>query len=378
MRLLMLTGDRNVAIGEKGPFWSMQAEFSKHFERIDVFCPRPDRPVVVDCIHDNVHFHTAPVGRHRMVRWIAREGARLIAELGHGLITSHDYGWFYNGLGAARLTRSTGVPYVSEIHHVPGVPVAADRREVLDRFVARRYVRWARARARAFRVVNSAQMPSLLKSWGVPAEQILVLGSLYIDLETFLPAAVRPAPKQDVVYVGRMVNNKGLDRIVDALALLKRRAQPTSALLLGRGPMRAATEERVRCAGLGELVRFLDWVDAPSDLAQIYRESRSVVCASTCEGGPRFTVEAMACGTPAVSTRVRIMEELLVEGQNGALADWTAEGLADALWRVLGEEDKRLALGVRAHTDVQRFEYASALRGYAEGLKELVNQGAIA
>lgn len=376
MRLLMLTGDRNVVIGEKGPFWAMQAEFSKHFERIDCFCPQPDKPVVVDCIHDNVHFHPAPVGRHRMVGWIAREGARLMGEHSHQLITSHDYGWFYNGLGAARLTKATGVPYVSEIHHVPGVPVPADKREIFDRFVARRYVRWARSRTRAFRVVNSGQMPRLLESWGVPREQVLVLGSLYIDLQTFRPAGERPAPRQDVIYVGRMVNNKGLDRIVDALALRKQRGQPTTALLLGRGPLRAATEERVREAGLQGEVRFLDWVDAPSDLAQLYRESRAVVCASTCEGGPRFTVEAMACETPAVSTRVGIMEELLVEDRNGALADWTAEGLADALGRVLDDEARRSAMGRQACADVQRFEYAAALRGYAEGLQALVGGGA--
>ncbi len=60
MRLLMVSGDRNVAVGEQGPFYSMQREFSRHFERIDVLCPQPDREVVCTTIHDNVHFHPAP------------------------------------------------------------------------------------------------------------------------------------------------------------------------------------------------------------------------------------------------------------------------------------------------------------------------------
>jgi glycosyltransferase involved in cell wall biosynthesis len=374
MRLLMVSGDRQVSVGERGPFHAMQAEFSRYFERIDVLCPRPDRPPTVHTIHDNVHLHPADCGRRRMVGYIRRRGAELIAEHGHALIVSHDYGWFYNGLGSARLSRRTGIPYLSEIHHVPGHPVAADLREVLDRVVARRYVRWARTRARAFRVVNAVEMPALLERWGVPREQVLVLHSLYIDLDTFRPPETPVAPEQDVVFVGRMVNNKGLDRIVDALALLAERDRPTTALFLGRGPLREATERRVRRHGLGERVRFVDWVDTPADLADVYRKSRVCVCASTCEGGPRVTVEAMASGTPAVSTPVGIMAEVLRDGENGARAGFDTRSLADALERVLADEERRVAMGVEARRVAERFEYARVLRRYAQGLGRLVGE----
>lgn len=377
MRLLMVSGDRNVAIGEKGPFWSMQKEFSTHFERIDVLCPKPDKPVVVQTIHDNVHFHPAPVGRAKMVRWIGDRGAELVSEHGATMIVSHDYGWFYNGFGSRRISKRTGVPYLSEIHHVPGHPVAADRREVFDRFVARRYVSWAKSRVAAFRVVNSQEMPALLRSWGVPESKILVLGSLYIDLQLFSPPRFPVDFDQDIVFVGRMVNNKGLDRIVDALSLLNDCGRPLSALLLGRGPLREATEARVKERGLEGFVRFLDWVDSPEDLADIYRKSRACVCASTCEGGPRVTVEAMACGTPPVSTRVGIMGELVEDGVNGALANFDVESLADAFLRVLGDESERARMGERARASVEQFEYSAAIAKYAEGLRELA-EGAVA
>lgn len=372
MRLLMVSGDRNVAVGEKGPFWTMQAEFSNHFERVDVLCPRPPGPVVVTTIHDNVHFHPAPVGRLGMARYVARRGAELIAEHGHGLIVSHDYGWFYNGLGSARLSRRTGVPYVSEIHHVPGYPVAADRREVFDRAIARLYVRWARRRARAFRVVNAREMPPLLERWGVPRGQIVVLSSLYIDLELYAPPNGAAAePERDVIFVGRLVNNKGLDRLVDALAILAGRGENRRALLLGRGPLKQSIEERVRRRGLSASVEFLDWVETPEELAELYRRSRLAVCASTCEGGPRVTVEAMACGVPAVSTPVGIMGELLEDGSCGRLAGFDAESLAEALSAVLADEDERRAMGARARAAVLRFEYAANLARYADGLKRI-------
>jgi glycosyltransferase involved in cell wall biosynthesis len=374
MRLLMVSGDRQVSIGERGPFYSMQREFSRHFERIDVLCPRPDKPVTVRSIYDRVHLHPAECGRSGMVKFIVARGRELIAEHRPSLIVSHDYGWFYNGLGSAKLTKLTGVPYLSEIHHVPGFPVAADFRERIDRAVARYYVRWARSRARAFRVVNSVEMPALLESWGVPRSQIVVLPSLYIDLDVFSPPKAPLEPEQDIAYVGRMVNNKGLDRIVDATANLAARGLKARLLMVGKGPLLAATKARVAARGLSSTARFVEWVERPEDLAEIYRRSRVVVCASTCEGGPRFTVEALACGTPVVSTPVGMMKELVEEGRNGASCGFDVASLTGALERVLGDEPRRREMAARARDATLRFEYSNVLRGYAEGLKTLAGE----
>lgn len=372
MRLLMVSGDRQISIGETGPFFAMQREFSRHFERIDVICPKPPKPPTVFTIHERVHVHPAPVGRSGMLKYVYAKGRELLAEHGASLIVSHDYGWFYNGMGSARLSKATGVPYVSEIHHVPGHPVAADLRERFDKRVARAYVRFATPRVKAFRVVNHVEMPALLASWGVPQEKILVLPSLYIDLDVFRVVDRPPAFTQDVCFVGRMVNNKGLDRIVDALAHLAQRGLELTALFVGKGPLAAATRERVAKRGLSARVRFVDWVASPAELADVYRQSRVVVCASTCEGGPRFTVEAMACGTPVVSTPVGVMTEVVRSGENGELVGFDVQSLADGLRSILADETRRHRMGLRAARDAQRFEAAKTIQHYAHGLERLV------
>ncbi len=370
MKLLMLSGDRQTATGEQGPFWHMQREFSRWFERIDVLSPKPDGEPRLSTVFDRVHLHPATVGRAGMLGYLKRRGAQLIGEHGHDLIVSHDYGWFYNGLAAAWLTAKTGVPYLSEIHHVPGFPVAADRREKLDRRIARTYVRWARSRAKAFRVVNRGQMPGLLQSWGVDPRQIVVLPSLYMDLELFRPVE-GVAPERDLLFVGRLVNNKGLDRIVGALDQLRQAGHGLRLTLLGRGPFKAEIQADVARRGLEGAVEFIDWVDTGEDLARLYRSSRAVVCASTCEGGPRFTVEAMACGVPVVSTPVGVMPDLLEQG-GGVLCDFTTAGLARAIAGLLGDEAGRLERGRQARRLAEGYEYTAILGGYARGLHELV------
>jgi glycosyltransferase involved in cell wall biosynthesis len=374
MRLLMVSGDRQVTIGERGPFDSMQEVFSTFFERIDVICPRPPKTPTIFSIHDNVHFHPADCGRLGMVNYIKDKGRELIASWEPSLVVSHDYGWFYNGIGSAWLSAATGVPYLSELHHVPGHPVPADMRERFDKFIAARYVAWARSRTLGFRVVNSTEMPDLLRSWKVREEQIIVIPSLYIDLDLFRPASDPAGYEQDVVFVGRLVSNKGLDRIVEALAILRRRGLPHRATFVGKGPLARSLREQVAALGLGDQVRFIEWVASPSDLAEVYRRSKVAVCASTCEGGPRVTVEAMACGTPVVSTPVGVMTELLRDGEAGRLCDFTAEGLADALQPILEDEALRDRLGARACADTQRFERSRALEVYARGVIELAER----
>ena len=185
MRLLMLSGDRQACLGEQGPFTTLQREFSKYFERIDVLCPPPDRPVTVETIFERVHLHPAQCTRAKLVGWLAKRGEELIAEHGATLVVSHDYGWFYNGMAAARIRARTGVPYLSEIHHVPGFPVAESWRERFERRIARRYLRWFHGPARLTQTPSATTRDELVAHgighavvWGrgVDGTRALLLG----------------------------------------------------------------------------------------------------------------------------------------------------------------------------------------------------------
>lgn len=371
MKVLMISGDRRTACGGRGPLWETQRGFSKHFERVDILLPRPDGPITTRQILGNVHLHPSESGRLGVVDFWKRTGLRLLEEYGHEVMVAHDYGLFMAGRACAWLSRQTGTPYLSEIHHVPGYPIAASWRERFECAATRFYLRWAQDKACAFRVVNSGELAPLLERLGVRREKILVLGSLYIDFKVFQPVAPPPQREQEIVYAGRFASNKGLDKLIDAVALLRRRGRSYRTLLIGMGPLEAMLRQRARACGVEDLVRIRGWTDSTAELADVYRQSGVVVCASSCEGGPRATVEGMACGIPSVSTKVGMMVELIRDGWNGRHSDFTAPGLAAALDDVLSDEARRLEMGRNAHLSVQRFEYESTIEAYAAGVKRL-------
>jgi glycosyltransferase involved in cell wall biosynthesis len=65
------------------------------------------------------------------------------------------------------------------------------------------------------------------------------------------------------------------------------------------------------------------------------------------------------------------MGELLADGKCGRLADFTAPGLARAVGEVLADEGARRKMGEASRAVASRYEYAAAIRTYAEGLKRL-------
>jgi glycosyltransferase involved in cell wall biosynthesis len=286
-------------------------------------------------------------------------------------VTSHDFGLFVNGLAAWMLTRRTGVPYVSEIHHVEGYPRAVTRREHLYRALGMRYISWVWRHAAAIRVVNSVELPNLLRRLGVPADKILVLPSMYVDFDVFHPIPTEPR-HYDVILVGRLASNKGLFTLLNAIARVKITHPKVHLGILGRGPLQHDLEDRIEALGLWENVTLTARLGNMQDLAHFYNSSTMLVCASTAEGGPRVTIEAMACGVPVISTPVGIMPEVLEDGVNGLIVGWDAVELADKIRLLMADSALRQRLREAGRQSVQRFRAEDVVEQYARGLQELV------
>lgn len=363
----MISGDRSVLSGKKGAFWQTLEEFHKHWDRIDVVCPRASSEFRIPSseFFGNVHFHPSPWSLWRQPEWISKKGSELIAAHRHDVMTVHEYPPFYNGIGALSLRKKHQIPTCVEVHHIVGVPRAASLTEWIGRMMSRYWLPVIGRHVESVRIVNE-DVGTKLSSWGVPSEKLTLVPSFYLDTELFYPEPLA-SKRYDVVFCARLVANKGLDRTLKAIA----RVPKATLLVVGEGPERARAQRLAAKLGIRTHVTFAGWANDASALADYLRSAKVFVMASKSEGGPRILLEAMACGIPPVATRVGIAPSVIQHQQNGLLSSDDPRELADAILSLLSDEDERNRMGEAASNVRDTYEKASAIRAYATSLQSL-------
>ena len=368
--LLMISGDSSIARNRDSAFMQMLSRFSQHWQRIDILTPSaPDARTAV--LFDRVHVHPAPGHRALQPVFIRQKGTALLRERPYHLVTSHDYGFFYNSIGALWLLRGRNIPLVSEILHVEGYPRATNLRERSWRAVAMRYLPWMTRRVAGIRVMNQHEVPDLLRRMGVPDEKIMVLPALYLDFDIYRPLP-DSSPKRDILFVGRLSQNKGVFILLEALRQVRDTHPQIRLGLRGEGPLRESIQAYVAEHGLQANVLELPRVTDTRDMARLYNEARMLVCASTVEGGPRVTAEAMACGIPVISTPVGVMPELIRSGENGYLFNWDASELAGQIRHLLDSPAEAARIAEAGRVAVQPFQADAIIARYAGAYHRLI------
>ncbi len=363
MNLLMISGDRSVLAGKQGAFHATLSELIRHWDRIDVICPRAESATEDASSIDGVFFHPSPYPLLLQPAWIVKKGRELHAKIGFGVMTVHEYPPFYNGIGASMLASQTGLPYAIEIHHIVGYPKAASCAEWIGRWMSRLYLGMDSKQAAGVRTVNGDVKNTLVR-WGIPESKIEVVPSLYLD-STLLKPDPSIAKRYDIAFCARLVANKGLLNLIRAVGTIPH----ATLLVIGDGPEQYPAKRLVRELKLDERVTFVGWLPTATDVIQAMQSARIFVMNSRSEGGPRVALEAMACGLPVVSTCVGTMPDVIVDGENGVYTTGDPVDLAEKVQRLLKDAALRERLGAAAVRVIDRFEKRALVERYAEFLK---------
>jgi glycosyltransferase involved in cell wall biosynthesis len=200
--------------------------------------------------------------------------------------------------------------------------------------------------ARAERLVIPSQyLADMAPAWGVPAGRVTVVPNP-------APPVGQLAPREELrrrfgidaatfVFVGRLAPAKQLPLAVSAL----RQVPGARLVIIGEGPERRRVEQAVADGGLDGRV-VLKGALPRSEAIEWLRAADAAVLSSAYENFPHAAVEAIAAGTPVVSTAVGGVPEIIETGVNGILVPPRDESaLAEAMRSVT--KDSKLAAALR-------------------------------
>ncbi|HEX8693062.1 MAG TPA: glycosyltransferase family 4 protein [Longimicrobium sp.] len=259
-----------------------------------------------------------------------------------------------------------GRPCGITVHHITG-PTARERwgpvlapalgqaeRAMLRR--ARRLTATSTATYGLLRGILGPEIPIDLVYAGVP-DELFALGR---------------RPEGYLLYFGRMdVIQKGLDTLLEAVALLARGRPGLELRMAGRGKDAERVRQMARELGIEANVRFLGAVDE-AQRQRLFAGAAVQLMPSRFEGFGMVAAEAMAAGVPLVAAAAGSLPEV-VDAPNGGLLvpPGDARALADAAAGLLDDASAREALSASARRSAERFRWGAVAERHLRFLEKL-------
>jgi len=234
---------------------------------------------------------------------------------------------------------------------------------------------WLRRRTAVFEqaallLANSTYTRDCLLRLGAPPARVVVQ-HVGVDTAQFVPTPDTSRSPAEVLFVGRLVAQKGIHTLIRAMAIVQATVPDAHLAVIGDGPERAAAEHLARTLGIAAEFRG----PRPHDEVRRAMATATVLCgpSTVSATGQREALglvfaEAQACGLPVVACRSGGVPDVVIDGAGGLLVDEDdADGLAAALVRILGDPElaARMAQAGRAHI-VEHFDLATQSAALAE------------
>ncbi|MCS7192032.1 MAG: glycosyltransferase family 4 protein [Armatimonadetes bacterium] len=222
-------------------------------------------------------------------------------------------------------------------------------------------------------IVPSRYLRLIVVNWGVPEERCVVI---YNAVEVSPDPTKAPELPQSfrngqlrVITVGRLVPWKGVDKVIQAIAMI-----PGCTLtVVGDGPCRTEWEALAQRLGIAERVWFTGALTAPA-LHGLMSHHDVFVLASTYEGLPHIVVEAMLLNLPVIAAPVGGTVEVVQDNATGLLIPPEPKAIASALSRLIADPDERSRLASAGQTfALKQFSHHQMVTQTEEILKKVSN-----
>jgi glycosyltransferase involved in cell wall biosynthesis len=185
-----------------------------------------------------------------------------------------------------------------------------------------------------------------------------------------------------VLFVGRLVEKKGVDVLIDAMAIARQAEPAVELVVVGDGPARSNLERRASAAGIK--AEFRGWlaekeVRAAMRRAMVLAAPSRTAAGGDSEGLPTVLMEAMALGLPVIASRHAGIPEIVSHGVTGLLTpEAEPAALADAILSLRRDPELAGRLRGEAYADVRaRFDARRQSAALERRLLEIIERAGI-
>jgi glycosyltransferase involved in cell wall biosynthesis len=181
-----------------------------------------------------------------------------------------------------------------------------------------------------------------------------------------LPKGKEKLYEKQIIFAGRLSKEKG---ILNLLEITKKLPHDTHLLILGSGPEENAVREITK---LQSNIHYLGYQPKAKTI-ELIRGSDVLVQPSLIEGISSTILEAMACGTPIVATKIGGNEEILEHNKSGILVDVNSSNdLLEKAIEIISDQKKAESLRAEAFMQVQKYDWSNVGNLYLKTYNSLL------
>lgn len=189
-------------------------------------------------------------------------------------------------------------------------------------------------------IAASAQTKELLGRYHGRTKRVQLIPS---GINVSLIKTTKPVDAPvDVLYVGRLVKDKNVDKLIEAVAIARKTYADIQCVIIGHGVEKDALLALIKRRRLSQRITLLDPRAEDHEVYAYMKRAKVFVLPSIREGFGIVALEALACGTPVVTidAPANAAKHLIQHGITGAVVPLTSKAIAEAMVRFIQEPQK--------------------------------------
>ncbi len=282
---------------------------------------------------------------------------RFLKELKIDIIHAHSP--FTMGKYASKIARKRGIPFVMTMHsqyrqdfqrYVKWKP--------LLRFMMNKIMRVFNRSTEVWTMHNLAE--KTIKDYGYNGRVYLMPNATdYVPPQDVLPLKNKINEKYSIeptlpvfLFVGRIINQKNVAFLADALSYLDKKGLDFKAFYVGNGPDEDSLKEKIKSLNLESKVILTGRIDDKEELTAYYARSDLFLFPSVYDTSSIVQIEAAALNTPVVFLKDTVTSATVTAGVNGYISERTVEAFAETVYSAISNEKELTEISNNAKRDL--------------------------